>query len=433
MPINASIPLQTQGPKLMDPMQMMSLQQMANQGRMQQQSMDEKNELRGAMRNAADPSTGRLTPQGIAGITNINPQLGLQLAQQQEQLRLQDLAFNEKKNKVAVDVGTTYVTSYDRYLQQTGGNKEQALNLARADTIAAIEELDRSGNLRLIGLDSEAIAGLRNLPDPERARTMVTALGGKIERPVGAAGNLGKVEPKDYTPESYAEYVKTNDPTKLRKPDDAKWGDPYKMGEAWVQKNSKTGEIRQAVSRPPVTNVTTTIRENDKKFEKEDKLRNDYTANPTVKAASEMSTAFKMIEAAYQRPSAANDLAMATKYMKILDPTSVVRESEFALAVNATGLLDKVQNYAASIMEGKKLNPTQRKDFYESAKAINESFQKGRADVDNEYSEMAKSYGLEPKNVIPSLRRRKTDKSPDDPLSPEERSELEKLRARFKK
>lgn len=191
------------------------------------------------------------------------------------------------------------------------------------------------------------------------------------------------------------------------------WSEPYQLGGAMVQKNSRTGEVRTAVSRPPVTNVNTTIRENDKKFEKEDKLRNDYTANPKVKASAEMDSAFKLIEAAYQNPSAANDLAMATKYMKILDPTSVVRESEFALAVSATGLLDKVQNYAASVLQGKKLNPAQRKDFYDSAKAINDSFQQGRAVVDQEYAEIATGYGLDPKNVIPSLRSKGTYSGPE--------------------
>lgn len=156
--------------------------------------------------------------------------------------------------------------------------------------------------------------------------------------------------------------------------------------------------------------VTTNILPPQKAFENEDKLRNDYNANPLVKASSEMQNAFNLIDAAYQRPSAANDLAMATKYMKILDPTSVVRESEFALAVNATGLLDKVQNYAASVLEGKKLNPNQRKDFYDSAKAINDAFQKQRGEVDRQYSEMTTGYGLNPQNVIPALRRRATDK-----------------------
>lgn len=169
--------------------------------------------------------------------------------------------------------------------------------------------------------------------------------------------------------------------------------------------------------------VTTNVLPPQKTFENEDKLRADYSNDPYVKSSKELSTAFGMIEAAYQRPSAANDLAMATKYMKILDPTSVVRESEFALAVNATGLMDKVRNYAASVLEGKKLNPAQRQDFYESAKAINDAFQKKREEVDQQYSEMATGYGLNPQNVIPSLRRRrKEDSQPTESPQPSRRS-----------
>jgi hypothetical protein len=182
--------------------------------------------------------------------------------------------------------------------------------------------------------------------------------------------------------------------------------------------NPDVQKARADVARAGRAQVNTNILPPQKSFEYEDKLRADFTADPTVKASSEMDSAFRLIESAYQRPSAANDLAMATKYMKILDPSSVVRESEFALAVNATGLLDKVQNYAASIIEGKKLNPTQRKDFYESAKAINDAFQGKRREVEGQYSEMATGYGLNPKNVIPSLRRRSTDRN-DAPPAPD--------------
>ena len=175
-------------------------------------------------------------------------------------------------------------------------------------------------------------------------------------------------------------------------------------GLSLVDPNYQQGQIDRALASRPQVTTNTTILPPQKTFENEDKLRADYTANPLVKSAAEMSTAFNMIDSAYKRPSAANDLAMATKYMKILDPTSVVRESEFALAVNATGLLDKTMNYAAAVLEGKKLNPTQRKDFYDSAKAINDAFQAERQKVDDQYSEMATGYGLNPKNVIPSLR-----------------------------
>lgn len=134
-------------------------------------------------------------------------------------------------------------------------------------------------------------------------------------------------------------------------------------------------------------------------FKNEKALRDEYRQNPVVKNADEMAGAFRLIDTAYKNPSPANDLAMATKYMKILDPTSVVRESELALALGAVGILDKVYNYANLIASGQKLTPTQRKDFYDSASAINAEFQKGKSAVSGQYSRIANRYGLKPGNV----------------------------------
>lgn len=134
-------------------------------------------------------------------------------------------------------------------------------------------------------------------------------------------------------------------------------------------------------------------------FKNEKSLRDEYSGNPIVKQANEMNAAFKLIDTAYKSPSPANDLAMATKYMKILDPNSVVRESELALAMGAVGLLDKVYNYAQMVAGGTKLTPNQRKDFYDSAKAINDEFQKGKSGVSNQYRRIANQYKLSPDNV----------------------------------
>ncbi len=134
-------------------------------------------------------------------------------------------------------------------------------------------------------------------------------------------------------------------------------------------------------------------------FKNEKALRDEFKSNPVVKNADEMAGAFRLIDTAYKNPSPANDLAMATKYMKILDPTSVVRESELALAMGSVGLLDKVYNYANLVASGQKLTPTQRKDFYDSAKAINDKFQEGAAGVAAQYKGIASQYGLKPENV----------------------------------
>lgn len=149
------------------------------------------------------------------------------------------------------------------------------------------------------------------------------------------------------------------------------------------------------------------------RFDMEGKLADDYRADPTVKASQEMASAFKLIETAKMNPSPANDLAMATKYMKILDPTSVVRESELALAMNATGMLDKVMNYAQNIANGTKLNPTQREDFYNSAREINNAFQGKAKEIESTFGKTATQYGLNPENVT---RYKPTQTAPKVPM-----------------
>jgi hypothetical protein len=86
--------------------------------------------------------------------------------------------------------------------------------------------------------------------------------------------------------------------------------------------------------------------------------------------------------------------------MKILDPGSVVRESELGMAMQASGLIDRVVNYANMIKTGQKLTPTQRKDFqsladslfYESSRLYNAK----RA----EYEGIAKRNGLSVDDVL---------------------------------
>lgn len=189
MSLDASIPLQVQPSKMMTPGDMVSLQNVARQGQLQQVQLEEaqqgqvkKNMLRQLMQEpgAVDPATGRLTPQALAKITVVDQEKGLQLGHQQEQLRLQDLAVNQKKDDLKKHVGTSYVTAYDRYLQQTGGNTNEATRLAQQDTLAAITEMEKGGSLAGIGLDATSIQKLKTLPPPEQMRSMVISMGGQI-------------------------------------------------------------------------------------------------------------------------------------------------------------------------------------------------------------------------------------------------------------
>ena len=135
----------------------------------------------------------------------------------------------------------------------------------------------------------------------------------------------------------------------------------------------------------------------DKTFEREDKLRNDYKGD--VKAFREVQDAHRIISGALQNPSPANDMAAATKFMKLLDPGSVVRESELAMAMQASGLMDRVANYHNMLLRGEKLTPQQRIDFAKAANLIFDSVQTKWSEIDSLYDSAAKDYGLDPKRI----------------------------------
>jgi hypothetical protein len=63
-------------------------------------------------------------------------------------------------------------------------------------------------------------------------------------------------------------------------------------------------------------------------------------------------------------------IAMVFKYMKALDPNSVVRESEFATAENSSGVPDNVRNMYNKLMEGGKLGPNQVRQFVDTAQGL---------------------------------------------------------------
>lgn len=203
MTLDASIPLQTSNyTKPYTRQELISLQDAATRSKLNQiQLANAQTDLtnRNALRDIQqapeniDQTTGLLNTSGIAAATRVNPEYGFKLTEQARQLRLQDIAMAQKRAEVLKNLGTSYVTSYDRYLQHTGGNKDEATRLARQDTLNSVDEMERNGSLASMGLDQKTIAGLRNMPDPETARNMVASLGGKVEKP-SPLSDVGKVE-----------------------------------------------------------------------------------------------------------------------------------------------------------------------------------------------------------------------------------------------
>lgn len=63
-------------------------------------------------------------------------------------------------------------------------------------------------------------------------------------------------------------------------------------------------------------------------------------------------------------------IAMVFKFMKALDPTSVVREGEFATAENSAGVPEAIRNTYNKLMEGGRLGDQQVKSFVSTARDL---------------------------------------------------------------
>lgn len=127
-------------------------------------------------------------------------------------------------------------------------------------------------------------------------------------------------------------------------------------------------------------------------------LRDDYRADS--KNYVEIKRQSAIIKAALSDPSAAGTLSAATAYMKMLDPESVVRESELGMAMNNQGLIDRLKSYWTTIEMGKVLTPTQKADFARLSDMYLKSAEEAQFNLNTRYSDLATGAGVDPRRVV---------------------------------
>lgn len=131
-------------------------------------------------------------------------------------------------------------------------------------------------------------------------------------------------------------------------------------------------------------------------------LRKEFNALPDVKNYRTVATqaaAVKRLAAA--PPSANGDIAMVYAVMKSYDPTSVVRETEFATAQNAAGVPDKIRNQFNAIRNGQRLNPKQRAEMAATVEGFANTYKQRYDTVAEEYRGYAADYSGDPNRVVP--------------------------------
>lgn len=136
----------------------------------------------------------------------------------------------------------------------------------------------------------------------------------------------------------------------------------------------------------------------EKKFDMERKLSADYQKR--IGNFTEGTRNYEVIKSSAADNSGAGDVALVTAFMKMLDPGSVVRETEFANARDTAGLLEQLKNQAQKVQTGQFLGTEQRAAFSRLAKKYLDAAKKQQGKAKEDLGVSVEFYGLNEENVF---------------------------------
>ena len=128
------------------------------------------------------------------------------------------------------------------------------------------------------------------------------------------------------------------------------------------------------------------------KADLEYKLNNQYSDRS--KGFRDSRDAFVKIKEAANANSGAGDVALITSFMKMLDPGSVVRETEFATAQDTNGLYQRLQGALSKVASGELLTPEARQNYLNLSSQYMDAANKADIETRKGLMPMVNQYGL---------------------------------------
>jgi hypothetical protein len=164
---------------------------------------------------------------------------------------------------------------------------------------------------------------------------------------------------------------------------------------------ASVGGYRQQIAPKTTVTVPVDMTGGQKGFENEMKLSSGFKNEPIYKDFNDMKSAYSQVVSSLAQGTPIGDVAGATKVMKLLDPGSVVRETELGIAMAASGRMDRLQYYFNNFMSGEKLTPTQREDFKQLSNELYAAAGQAYNQKRDEYKSFGSAYGF--KNLDTAL------------------------------
>lgn len=138
-----------------------------------------------------------------------------------------------------------------------------------------------------------------------------------------------------------------------------------------------------------------------REFTQEKNIRAEYTT--ASKPFEELRQHWTRLNAAHNQKDGPGDIALVYSFMKMLDPTSVVREGEFATAQNAGGVPDQVMQIYNRALRGERLPDEVRDGFLQQGARQFDGIARNQVEIEQRFKGLATANGLNPDRTVPDV------------------------------
>ena len=129
-------------------------------------------------------------------------------------------------------------------------------------------------------------------------------------------------------------------------------------------------------------------------------LSDDVRSDPDIKEFVTVRDNYQRVQEMAKQRTGQGDLAVIFAYMKVLDPTSVVREAEYTNAAQAVGKLPALSNVPRNWIQGDKLTEEGRIGFVAATQVLYDTKRQSYEQAAEFYRNKARSLGVDPSLVL---------------------------------
>ena len=131
-------------------------------------------------------------------------------------------------------------------------------------------------------------------------------------------------------------------------------------------------------------------------------ISDDMRTDQNIKDFTPIKSGYQRVQDGANLDSGPGDLAVIFGYMKMLDPTSVVREGEFATAENSSGIPEyiRAQYNRLTTGTGERLTDVTKQGFVDASESLYETALNNYQNSYNYYANRATTAGLNPDDVL---------------------------------